>query len=90
MSISRPYPYATDSGPEQSKKMTVDAIIAISSSSRTVKAGLKSFNNLFRKSRDMKEMLNISDNEIKTLTETIEIMNKIDTTVNSLIDVAID
>lgn len=75
---------------KQSRKMTVDIIIALSSSSRTVKAGLKSFNTLFKKRKDIKEMLNVSDKEIETLTEAIEIMNKIDTTVNSRIDLAID
>ena len=65
--------------------MKVNDIIAISSSSRTVKAGLKTFNSLFNKRQDIKEILNISDKDVKSIIDAIEVMDKIDTIVNSLL-----
>ena len=52
---------------EKEVKMKVNDIIAISSSSRTVKAGLKTFNSLFNKRQDIKEILNISDKDVKSI-----------------------
>ena len=65
--------------------MKVNDIIAISSSSRTVKAVLKTFNSLFNKRQDIKEILNISDKDVKSIIDAIEVMDKIDTIVNSLL-----
>ena len=70
---------------EKEVKMKVNDIIAISSSSRTVKAGLKIFNSLFNKRQDIKEILNISDKDVKSIIDAIEVMDKIDTIVNSLL-----
>ena len=70
---------------EKEVKMKVNDIIAISSSSRTVKAGLKTFNSLFNKRQDIKEILNISDKDVKSIIDAIEVMDKIDTIVNSLL-----
>lgn len=57
--------------------MTVNDVIAIRTSSGTVKAGIKSFIRLFEKRTDLKEALNISDEDIKALTVTENIMEKI-------------
>jgi vacuolar-type H+-ATPase subunit F/Vma7 len=57
--------------------MTVNDVIAIRTSSGTVKAGIKSFICLFEKRTDIKEALNISDEDIKALTVTENIMGKI-------------
>lgn len=57
--------------------MKVSEIIAISSSSGTIKAGLKSFINLFGKRTDIKDILQISDEEIMVLTNSMNIMSKI-------------
>ena len=70
---------------EKEVKMKVNDIIAISSSSRTVKAGLKTFNSLFNKRQNIKEILNISDKDVKSIIDAIEVMDKIDTIVNSLL-----
>ena len=70
---------------EKEVKMKVNDIIAISSSSRTVKAGLKTFNSLFNKRQDIKEILDISDKDVKSIIDAIEVMDKIDTIVNSLL-----
>lgn len=57
--------------------MTVNEVIAISTSSGTVKAGIKSFIRLFEKRTDLKEVLDISDEDIKALTVTEELMERI-------------
>ncbi len=57
--------------------MKVDEVIAISSSSGTIKAGLESFIRLFKKRTDIKTTLNISDEQLEIITSTVEIMDRI-------------
>ena len=57
--------------------MKVNDIIAISSSSGTVNAGLNAFISLFEKKPDIKDVLKISNDELKTLTEAKDILSKI-------------
>lgn len=64
--------------------MNVNDIIAIRTSSGTVKAGLKSFISLFGKRTDLKEVLNISDEDIKSLTVSEVIMGKIYSAINNV------
>ncbi len=64
--------------------MKVDEIIAISSSSGTVNAGLKSFISLFEKRTDIKDVLKISDNEFNILLEAKDILSKIYNNVRAL------
>lgn len=64
--------------------MTASEIIAISSSSGTVNAGLKSFISLFERRTDIKDVLKISDDELKTITEAKDILSKIYSIVKTL------
>lgn len=64
--------------------MKVNDVIAIRSSSRTVKAGLKAFISLFEKRTDIKDVLKISNDELKTLTEAKDILSKIYNNVKTL------
>ena len=57
--------------------MNVNDIIAVRTSSGTVKAGIKSFIRLFERRTDLKEVLNISDEDIKALAACEDIMSKI-------------
>lgn len=57
--------------------MNVNDIIAITTSSGTVKAGIKAFIRLFRKRTDLKAELNISDEDIKALAVSADIVGKI-------------
>jgi len=66
------------------RKMKVNDIIAIRTSSGTVKAGLKSFIRLFEKRTDLKEMLNISDEDIKALVVSEDVMGKIYSEINNV------
>ena len=64
--------------------MTASEIIAISSSSGTVNAGLKSFISLFERRTDIKDVLKISDDELKIITEAKDILSKIYSIVKTL------
>ena len=64
--------------------MNVNDIIAIRTSSGTVKAGLQSFIRLFGKRTDLKEVLNISDEDIKALAVSEDIMGKIYSGINNV------
>ena len=63
--------------------MTVEEVIAIRTSSGTVKAGLKSFIRLFGKRTNLKEVLKISDEDIKALIVCEDVMSKIYREVNN-------
>ncbi|MBR3197099.1 MAG: hypothetical protein IKF66_01210 [Methanobrevibacter sp.] len=64
--------------------MNDNNIIAIRTSSGTVKAGIKSFISLFEKRTDLKETLNISDEDIKALAVSEDIMGKIYSEINNV------
>lgn len=57
--------------------MKVEEVIAISSSSGTIKAGLNSFISLFKRRTDIKTILNISDEQLEIIASTAEIMDRI-------------
>ena len=64
--------------------MIANNIIAIRTSSGTVKAGINSFISLFEKRADLKEVLKISDEDIRTLIVSKDIMGKIYSEINSV------
>ena len=64
--------------------MNVSDVIAIRTSSGMVKAGLKSFIRLFGKRSDLKEELNMSDEDIRALVVSEDIMGKIYNKINNV------
>ena len=63
--------------------ITISEIILMSTCAGTVKAGLNKFKSLFENRTDLKDKLSITDDEVKILDSTIELMNKIYKTVKS-------
>ena len=57
--------------------MDINEIIVIRTFSGTVRAGIKSFIRLFEKRTDIKKVLNISDEDIKTLAASESIIDRI-------------